>query len=63
MICVRAVGKLSLYSGVISLGVGDSMAAVAGSLFGKLQWPGMDHSYAWVHVLCNRVLRRDQDVC
>ncbi|CAI8016208.1 Dolichol kinase, partial [Geodia barretti] len=34
------VGKLSLYSGVLSVGVGDSMAAVAGTLMGKTLWPG-----------------------
>ena len=42
-----AVGKLSLYSGVLALGVGDTMAAVAGSLMGKTKWPGMDQ-----HVTC-----------
>lgn len=36
-----AVGKLALYSGVLALGVGDSMAAVAGSLMGKTKWPGL----------------------
>lgn len=40
-VCVDVVGKLSLYSGVLALGVGDSMAAVAGSLMGKTKWPGI----------------------
>ena len=34
------VGKLALYSGVLALGVGDSMAAIAGTLMGKTKWPG-----------------------
>lgn len=34
------VGKLSLYSGVLSVGVGDSIAALAGSLMGRTHWPG-----------------------
>ncbi len=29
-----------MYSGVLSVGVGDAMAATAGSLFGRLKWPG-----------------------
>ena len=41
------VGKLSLYSGVLSVGVGDSMAAVAGTLMGKTLWPGMFSSCGW----------------
>ena len=32
--------KLALYSGVLALGVGDSMAAMAGKLMGKTKWPG-----------------------
>jgi dolichol kinase len=32
--------KLSLYSGVLALGVGDSIAALCGKLFGKTKWPG-----------------------
>ena len=36
-----AVAKLSLYSGVLALGVGDSMAALCGKLFGKTRWPGV----------------------
>lgn len=35
------VAKLSLYSGVLALGVGDSIAALSGRLFGKRKWPGM----------------------
>ena len=35
-----AASRLSLYSGVISLGVGDSIASVAGKLMGKHKWPG-----------------------
>ena len=34
------MAKLSLYSGVLALGVGDSMAALCGKLFGKAKWPG-----------------------
>ena len=34
------MAKLTLYSGVLSLGVGDSIAALFGKLFGKTRWPG-----------------------
>lgn len=34
------VAKLSMYSGVLSLGVGDSIAAVSGTLIGRIKWPG-----------------------
>ncbi|XP_065913777.1 dolichol kinase-like isoform X2 [Dysidea avara] len=32
--------KISLYAGVISLGFGDSLAAIVGSTWGKFKWPG-----------------------
>ena len=32
--------KLALYSGVLALGVGDAMAAVAGNFVGRRKWPG-----------------------
>eukprot|EP00731_Ephydatia_muelleri_P025952 Em0018g52a len=35
-----AASKLALYAGVVSLGVGDSIASVAGKLMGKHKWPG-----------------------
>lgn len=34
------VSKLSMYAGVLSLGVGDSIAAVSGTLVGRHKWPG-----------------------
>ena len=37
---LHTVAKLSLYSGVLALGVGDSMAAICGKFFGKTKWPG-----------------------
>ena len=36
-----------LYAGVISLGVGDTMASVGGKMFGKHKWPGR---YILIHV-------------
>lgn len=32
--------KISLYAGVISLGFGDSLAAIVGSTWGRFKWPG-----------------------
>ncbi|XP_038078920.1 dolichol kinase-like isoform X2 [Patiria miniata] len=32
--------SLAIYSGVLSLGVGDTAASVVGSLYGKIRWPG-----------------------
>jgi len=29
-----------MYAGVLALGIGDSMAAVAGKLMGRFRWPG-----------------------
>lgn len=34
------VAKLSLYSGVLAVGVGDAMAAAAGSIIARKKWPG-----------------------
>ena len=53
-----AVGKLSLYSGVLALGVGDTMAAVAGSLMGKTKWPGMYHNHGPTCDMCCSVHAR-----
>ena len=46
-----AVAKLSLYSGVLALGVGDSMAALCGKLFGKTKWPGLCKRVNEIHTL------------
>lgn len=35
-----SVSKLSMFAGVLSLGVGDSVAAVSGTLIGRHKWPG-----------------------
>lgn len=32
--------KLALYSGILALGIGDTMASVVGKTFGRLRWPG-----------------------
>ena len=34
-----------MYAGVLSLGVGDSIAAVSGTLIGRNKWPGMLNNY------------------
>ena len=47
--CCHAVGKVSLYSGVLALGVGDAMAALAGSLMGRTKWPGRSPALWYIH--------------
>lgn len=32
--------KISLYAGVLALGVGDSLAAIVGTKWGAHTWPG-----------------------
>ena len=48
------VAKLSLYSGVLALGGGDSMAALCGKLFGKTKWPGTSPAVTCerLHTVC-----------
>ena len=56
-----AVSKLSMYGGVLALGIGDSVAAVAGQLMGRQKWPGVHcisftlymHVYIRVRVCLN----------
>ena len=38
---LTAASKLGMYSGVLALGIGDSMAAMAGKLIGRFKWPGI----------------------
>ena len=40
---VCAATKLSMYSGVLALGIGDAVAAVSGKLMGRVKWPGKQH--------------------
>lgn len=41
ILTATTAAKLSMYAGVLALGIGDSMAAVAGKLMGRFRWPGM----------------------
>ena len=42
---LRAVAKMSMYAGVLSLGIGDAIASIVGKLHGKHNWPG-----TWMYV-------------
>ena len=39
-VCPITGCKLALYSGILSLGIGDTMASVVGKRFGRCRWPG-----------------------
>ena len=60
---IVAVSKLSMYSGTLALGIGDSMASIVGKLHGRIKWPGTimcmwcvvascsNHSHKYIHSL------------
>ena len=50
---LTAASKLGMYSGVLALGIGDSMAAMAGKLIGRFKWPGI-YCIHDSHVHCSR---------
>ncbi|XP_012555584.2 dolichol kinase [Hydra vulgaris] len=41
----NSLKSLSIFSGVISLGIGDSFASIFGSLYGKSKWSGSNKSH------------------
>jgi len=40
MLFVLIAPKISLYAGVLALGIGDSLAAIVGTKWGTHMWPG-----------------------
>ena len=47
-----------MYSGVLSLGVGDSIAAVSGTLVGRHKWPGTSKTFegTFMSVVCQFIV-------
>ena len=47
-----------MYSGVLALGVGDSVAAVSGTLVGRHKWPGTSKTFegTFMSVLCQLIV-------
>lgn len=47
-----------MYSGVLALGVGDSIAAVSGTLVGRHKWPGTSKTFegTFMSVVCQFIV-------
>jgi dolichol kinase len=47
-----------MYAGVLSLGVGDSIAAVSGTLIGRHKWPGSNKTFegSFMSVVCQMIV-------
>ena len=43
------VCKLAIFSGLLSVGIGDTMAAVVGTRFGSHKWAGRDPLMLYRH--------------
>ncbi|XP_052281772.1 uncharacterized protein LOC127879143 isoform X2 [Dreissena polymorpha] len=60
--CLPNTGNahVSLFSGLLSIGVGDSAASIVGRKFGVHKWPGVTHSHLslplLLTIICNAVL-------
>ncbi|XP_019850694.1 PREDICTED: dolichol kinase-like [Amphimedon queenslandica] len=54
----NSVSQLSMYSGVLALGVGDSIAAVSGTLVGRHKWPGTSKTFegTFMSVVCQFIV-------
>lgn len=39
--------SLAMYSGIFSLGIGDTLASLVGKLYGQWKWPGEQYLHAW----------------